>query len=782
MRTKQLSCIIFGIALVFILPACGNLEGDIEELRPIKVTIASSYETLTLTWNAIKYAVEYEIYYNTIDTIDTPDFTVSESILTQTINGLDNGTIYYCHVIAIKADGTSKISAMASSQPIGNMDTVDVTAVESEEGGQLDLSWLSVAGADQYEVYHSTSDTMPASPSQTVSTTTATISGLANGTVYNVWVKPKNANGYGGTSAMASGRTLIRPGPLTVSAANEQVTISWGGVPDATGYNVYYNTTGLIPDIGTDLPDFPDVAGLSQTIPGLTNGTPYYFWVTAILDGIDSLPSSRASGIPIGNMGTVTVTTGGSGELVLIWASVAGADEYEVYHSTSNMRPASPSQTVSGTTARISGLANGTTYYVWVIPKNANGSGTVGTASGTTLVVPVISNVTVANGQVTIGWGAITGAKSYTVYYGTSDTGGATSSFPGITGTRRTITGLTNGTPYYFWVEVVFTTDVVSSPSSRERGIPLGVPAVTVNIAYKGLLVTWPSVAGADYYEVYYSTNTTMPGTSETTTATSYERLGLDNGTTYYFWVRARSYYYTDSNNPSPRASGVPGIPAPGLYRGARNVGSSSLSTALPYISTYAVSGDEYYIVLGANDSISDQTLYYYDYYGGTVTVGITLVGYNGERTISLNADKAMFYIYSGVTLTLGENITLKGRPTNTLPLVCLTGGDLEINNGAKITGNKAAMGGGVYITSGNLTMNGGTISGNTANLGGGVFIGGGTFKKSGGTIYGNNGGANANTAPVGAGAAYYKPASYPYSDLVIFEDNTVGTGVNLDL
>jgi hypothetical protein len=59
---------------------------------------------------------------------------------------------------------------------------------------------------------------------------------------------------------------------------------------------------------------------------------------------------------------------------------------------------------------------------------------------------------------------------------------------------------------------------------------------------------------------------------------------------------------------------------------------------------------------------------------------------------------------------------------------------------GGDISGNMAAMGGGIFIYEGNVTMSGGSISGNTATSGvGGVWVAKGeTFTQRGGTVSGN--------------------------------------------
>jgi hypothetical protein len=161
-----------------------------------------------------------------------------------------------------------------------------------------------------------------------------------------------------------------------------------------------------------------------------------------------------------------------------------------------------------------------------------------------------------------------------------------------------------------------------------------------------------------------------------------------------------------------------------------------SLEAALSWLSSNAVEGGSYTVTLGQNETVGPWTLSY-----SGKKVNITLSGGASERVISLNANGSLFTVESGVTLTLGGNVTLRGRSDNTLSLIKVnSGGTLMMNTGSKISGNSAEMGGGVFVEGCTFTMNGGTISGNSArNDGGGVHISDGTFTMSGGTISGNS-------------------------------------------
>ncbi|MDR1220703.1 MAG: hypothetical protein LBK73_13970 [Treponema sp.] len=163
-----------------------------------------------------------------------------------------------------------------------------------------------------------------------------------------------------------------------------------------------------------------------------------------------------------------------------------------------------------------------------------------------------------------------------------------------------------------------------------------------------------------------------------------------------------------------------------------------SLAESLKWISANAVDGGNYAVTLKNNETLAPQSLSY-----NGKKVSITLDGGTAERTVSLSANGSLFTVGSGVSLTLGNNVSLQGRSSNTASLVVVnSGGTLVMENGSKISGNSAVQSSaGVGVSrGGTFTMNGGTISGNTARFNGsGVYMSGGTFMQSGGTISGNS-------------------------------------------
>src|ERR1039457_1964002 len=165
---------------------------------------------------------------------------------------------------------------------------------------------------------------------------------------------------------------------------------------------------------------------------------------------------------------------------------------------------------------------------------------------------------TAGNAQVSLSWtspasdggAAIIG---YDVYLGTSSHGESAAPVKTVGGTSTTVTGLTNGTTYYFTVDAVNDADLHSAPSAEASATP--VPPATVPAAPAGLTATagdarggwsWPPPAsngGAQItsYDVYAGTtaNVKLSAPVASSVGTSVTVKNLANGTTYFFKVTA---------------------------------------------------------------------------------------------------------------------------------------------------------------------------------------------------------------------------------------------------
>jgi len=198
------------------------------------------------------------------------------------------------------------------------------------------------------------------------------------------------------------------------------------------------------------------------------------------------------------------------------------------------------------------------------------------------------------------------------------------------------------------------------------------------------------------------------------------------------------------------------------------SVPGNDLKGKLTWLKSNAQDNQTYLIIVDKNEELSSTSENASDYdfnrlaYGGK-TVTIILRG-NTMRTVSLkqNYSGNIFYIGSGVTLILENNITLVGTFYNTKLVHIGPGGRLEIKNNTVITiggqENSAYFGYGmVYVSGGTLDMSGGSIKGNkNGQLGGGVYMSSGTFNMSGGTISGNKSTVPATSSGGGGGGGVY--------------------------
>jgi chitin-binding protein len=133
-----------------------------------------------------------------------------------------------------------------------------------------------------------------------------TITPAANATSNRVYAQT-SANIQSAFLQVTPGNVPSAPTNPSATAGNAQVVVSWTAASGATGYNVKRSTTsgGPYSNVGAN------VTGTSFTNTGLTNGTTYYYVVTALNANGESPVSTQVSGTPTGGgtgNGGVTVT------------------------------------------------------------------------------------------------------------------------------------------------------------------------------------------------------------------------------------------------------------------------------------------------------------------------------------------------------------------------------------------------------------------------------------------------------------------------------------------
>ena len=268
---------------------------------PAGLTAAPGNAQATLNWNASTGATSYNVKRST--TNGGPYTTIATGVTSTNFTNtqLVNGTTYFFVVSAVNSAGESGNSNQASVTPQNPQTPPPApTGLTAQPGNaQAALSWNASSGASSYNVKRSTTNGGPYTTIATgVTSTSFTNTGLTNGTTYFFVVSAVNSAGESGNSNQASVTPQPSPPPaptnLAATPGNALVSLSWNASTGASSYNVKRSTTsgGPYTTIATG------VTSTSFTNTGLTNGTTYFFVVSAVNASGESGNSNQASATP----------------------------------------------------------------------------------------------------------------------------------------------------------------------------------------------------------------------------------------------------------------------------------------------------------------------------------------------------------------------------------------------------------------------------------------------------------------------------------------------------
>jgi hypothetical protein len=190
----------------------------------------------------------------------------------------------------------------------------------SSGSAQVSLTWSASSAATSYSVRRSTTNGGPYTQLASATTPAYVDAALNNGTTYYYVVAATNSAGTSANSAQASATPAATPAVvvtpptptppvtpavvppsiptapsgLSATPGNAQVTLSWTSSSGATSYKVKRSTIsgGQYTQIAA-----PTSASYSNTT--LTNGTTYYYVVSAINSAGESTDSTQVSGTPV---------------------------------------------------------------------------------------------------------------------------------------------------------------------------------------------------------------------------------------------------------------------------------------------------------------------------------------------------------------------------------------------------------------------------------------------------------------------------------------------------
>jgi hypothetical protein len=219
-------------------------------------------------------------------------------------------------------------------------------------------------------------------------------------------------SGGDGSAVDNGGSTVSLPSTiasLSALAKNKSVDLTWSVVDGADGYTLYYAKESM-----AGLSSLSEVvalsegrivgglSGLSLELPDLTNGTEYFFTMTAVNSAGESGRSAEVRATPLADDGSPQnlVAVAGNQSVELSWSKVDEADSYNVYVATEsfsslgnivNYATLSNAQLIQDVllpSNTVNGLTNDTPYFFVV---TATSAGLEGAMSSEASATPVAS-------------------------------------------------------------------------------------------------------------------------------------------------------------------------------------------------------------------------------------------------------------------------------------------------------------------------------------------------------------------------------------------------------
>ena len=457
--------------------------------------VGTALGRVRVSWAAPAAAAGQSVTYTVVS--DPGQFTcMAVDVTSCYISGLDNDRAYTFTVVATTAAGSGTAGVTSAITTPTERKAIEPTGLTAAPGDTtVTLTFTAPADAGGSPITDYTVEYKPATQSYWTAfsdgrstNTTATVTGLTNGTTYDFRISAVNAAGAGPTSLSASAIPMAPPSPpLTLAATRDttQTPLTWTA-PSSNGggaildYVVQYKASAS----GTWL-TYPDTitATTGATVTGLTNGTTYDFrvlaknilWTGAASATVTMKPFTLPSQ-PTG----LTATTA-STQIPLTWtAPFNGGDPITTY-VVEYKRTVDPTWTVfahaaSATTSiTVTGLTNGTGYDFRVSAVNPAGTSVVSSPTSRTPITiptaPTSLTASPASTTATLTWAT------------PADNGGAT-----ITG--YTVQQSANG-------GTTWTNSAVSSawPTVVSSGL-VGKYDALNSASYPGTGATWTDLSG----------------------------------------------------------------------------------------------------------------------------------------------------------------------------------------------------------------------------------------------------------------------------------------------
>lgn len=506
---------------------------------------------ITITWDKVSGAAGYKVFvkngknsvFNQVAELDENSYVYTEPT---------PGASYYFAVRPYFEKDSKRYVGKMSATVYNNeflLAPTELTA-KLDTGNVIRLSWKKVYGADEYEVYRSTSANGTFVKVFTGTGTTFNTENVVPGTTYYFKVKAINKSNSAGNSpfsATASVTTSNLEKPkLTITNTDTGFKVTWDKIKGADKYKVYRATSENGPYTFA-----LEVTGTSYNTNNVENGKTYYIKVEAVCTA--NTKANAMSDAAKTTWGTAPeqpdpidkpVPKAGNsitGKPQLTWEKVDGATKYEIYRSGYKDGTYTKMFTTTATSYTNTSANAGYIYYYKV---KAVGNGTSATSDPIGVrclsVKPEVTAGNSSTGKPQLTWEKVPGATKYEIYRSGYSNGTYTKMFT-TTNTSYTNTSAKEGYTYFYKVKAIMGNESVTSDVIKAKCLSIKPEITKVSNNSNGYpTLEWDKVPGATKYEIYRSGYSNGTYTKMfTTTGTTYTNTSAKQGYTYYYKVKA---------------------------------------------------------------------------------------------------------------------------------------------------------------------------------------------------------------------------------------------------
>jgi len=503
----------FQVAAVNIYGTAGSYSGQNsnssatpattpDQVTGVQTTSGPGAGQISVLWTALSYpsqtgglGITYTLQYREVTT-PTPSWTIIPSISSNSyiITGLAIATTYEIEVKAVNAVGSGPYSNPAVLGVTFGLPGIPTGLTGTHGNTQVSLTWNAPINTGltsltnylvEFKLHTDLSWTQVFTGSALVTyyVVGPPLNTLTNGSLYDFRVSAVNIVGTGSPSSPPISVTpSTTPGPPVITPSvtcdNQQVLVTWyppvdDGGASVSSYFLRYTTDLTAPITWSPTPPYsipvptPPTPTTSFLVPGLINGTQYYFQVAAVnFNGVGTYSASSTDTPSITPQPPIPINTTAvtSTSIAVSWTTPTGLAStggnpvtgYIVYwteiSSTGSIIPPTYSYntTTSGTPLAtaytIPGLTYATLYEIQVSSINCSGVGALSSLPNslyslyvTTASIPpsAPTNVTITGcnstytNSITLTWTAPANnggspITNYIVYYRTTSPPGST--------------------------------------------------------------------------------------------------------------------------------------------------------------------------------------------------------------------------------------------------------------------------------------------------------------------------------------------------------------------